>query len=866
MMTTSDWAKARVAFAEWPHVSVRADEPSTIRRLIDALKDLLEGGAGWRDVASLTRQVLLEARALGNTSPLIVSTDPALPTREQWAEAGCFTHPVDEGLISVSARPWHPRVQQGWAEEATAADLLEIYRGRQSRHQSRLDKVPADPFWNSALGYYFYHSVGQRQAARTVVTAPPGSTTIVCLPTGHGKTPVALAPILLGDKGNGVSIVVVPTVVLALDMERRTRELLEKRRRKSPTGHYAYTSDMPEDLKRQISEDVRTGRQPVLFTAPEAVTSSLQSPLDDAAHAGLLKYFVIDEAHLVEQWGNEFRPAFQVIAGQRRNWLRRAPKGYEPRTIAMSATLTAQQVQTIEHLFGSPGDTELVWASQLRSEPSYYIDSLNEKESRAEAVINALSYLPKPAILYVSRVEDAQDWVARIKEAGLHRTAMVTGKTHTDARRTALEGWSGLSSEGSVSTRFDVIVGTSAFGLGVDLSDVKTVVHACIPETVDRYYQEVGRGGRDGSPAIAYMATVPGIDLPVAEHLSRQVILKPETAQNRWNAMFQQRIADVPGGYLLDLDSLPTNLSIGYERNRLWNVRTLNLMTLAGLIELEAPQPPEILPDESHSTWQERTKEYYDTLASRVIVTFLDTKTNNPEHFEQTIARIRQKIIEAQDAALIQMKTLIRGDACISDILAEYYTIHRSAGKFITAKACRGCPHCRQNEEPRKDGRLYRSPWQAYPAVATWKRATTYPLQKFFSRNNQILSIYWGSDAEFHTLVPQLLESLASRGVAVMGGPGLDPTAAQRIQKEVVPKPLILDDDGQLLREFPGPIIWVISGTQDSLTDDELARFRGSEITYFIHSKSLKHPDKLHNYLTELHTGSISIARALRSL
>ena len=87
----------------------------------------------------------------------------------------------------------------------------------------------ADPFWTAALPdekYRKYFSIGQRQAARTVVLAPPGSFTTVCLPTGQGKTEVVLAAALLASQNRGTSVVIVPTVVLALDLERRIRKLL----------------------------------------------------------------------------------------------------------------------------------------------------------------------------------------------------------------------------------------------------------------------------------------------------------------------------------------------------------------------------------------------------------------------------------------------------------------------------------------------------------------------------------------------------------------------------------------------------------------------------------------------------------------
>ena len=95
--------------------------------------------------------------------------------------------------------------------------------------------------------------------------------------------------------------------------------------------------------------------------------------------------------------------------------------------------------------------------------------------------------------------------------AGFRRITQVTGDSSDEQRRSAIEGWRGEDTLGrTIPTRYDIVVGTSAFGLGVDMPDVRSVVHACVPETLDRFYQEVGRGGRDGRPSIACLASAPG--------------------------------------------------------------------------------------------------------------------------------------------------------------------------------------------------------------------------------------------------------------------------------------------------------------------------------------------------------------------
>ncbi|WP_327116681.1 protein DpdF [Nocardia sp. NBC_01730] len=864
-MTASDWVKAKQLFSAWPEMD-SSEIQGTIRRLADALAGLRTRSAGWRDITSLTRQILLEASASGNMSPLLVPVTSEMPTVEQWRSSGCEALITTVGTISVSAQPWHPSVSEGRATDAAKADLKEIYLGRDSAQRRSFNDVLGDPFWATALGYDNYYSLGQRQAARSVIMAPPGSTAIVCLPTGHGKTPVALAPTLLGGRAHGGSIVVVPTVVLALDMERRTRDLLEARGVKSPTGRYAFTGDLSEDVKKQLCDDVRYGRQPILFTSPEAVTTTLQRPLDEAAAAGSLRYFIIDEAHLVEQWGNEFRPDFQTMAGQRRNWLRRAPAGREPRTIAMSATLTAQQIETLENLFGAPQATDLVWASQLRTEPSYYIESLPTEVARREAVMHALARLPKPSILYVSTVEAAKDWAALLAESGMRRVIAVTGRSIPEDRREAMEGWGGRDATGRIPTRFDTVIGTSAFGLGIDLSDVKTVVHACMPETVDRYYQEVGRGGRDGSPSLAYMATVQK-DIRVAESLNAEIILLPKTAWERWDAMFQRRIPpDADGVYQIDLDSYPARLSMGFKTNRLWNIRALNLMVRTKLVELTSPKAPQQAEDEPHDTWQRRQQGYLESLPSRVDVQLMDGRTNDRDYFLRRIGPTRDRILTSQNSALERLRAAVRGDRCIADVLSDYYVVQRPEGTLETAPACRGCPHCREHQEFPVAGGFYRTPWEPHPPVVKWLDVPSDPLGTFRGPGQTSLNIWWERDDERRDLVPDLVTELCRRGMTIIGGEGISDAMTKRIQRESLPHALIVDSDEDMLTAFRGPLVWILDGSPESMNGAAAERFESSDVTYFIHCRNLEHPSRPGARLIDIHSSNISINRALRSL
>lgn len=854
-MSVDNWVTAQQVFGNWPTLPQPSGGVETSDRLTEALRGLFGGTAGHLDVVGLTRQILLEAAAHDNGSPLTVPIGKYLPTRPQWEDGGCTVLPSSEAALSVWAKEWTPTPGSSTDLERAAAhaDLLEIHRGLDSEVRRELSEVPADPFWSAALGsrYTHYRSTGQQQAARSVVLAPPGSTTIVCLPTGHGKTETVLAAALLGGT-RGLTLVVVPTVVLAIDMERRVRSIT------GSSDRFAYTG--AAETKREIIENIRSSRQRIVFTAPEAIAASLARPLEQLAETGALRSVVLDESHLVEQWGNNFRPEYQSIASQLRNWRRSAPPGTAPRVVALGATLTGLQLGTISQLFGDRTSTRVVWAGQVRTELSLYVDRFPTSEDRAAAVTRALTLLPRPSALYVSRIEDAHIWAARLRSAGLRRITTITGDSNREERQEALEGWSGRTANATLSTKFDVVVGTSAFGLGVDLPDVRSVVHACLPETVDRYYQEVGRGGRDGRPSTAYLATTTA-DEPIADKLNGQAIIGSAKAWERWTTMFHQCPHDDPQFFNLDLDSRPPRLAETSTQNQMWNVRTLNLMVRAGLVQMHPTDPPRRRDEEIDVEWSKRLEDHYKWIATHVRVS-LEERTNNLAYFNDRIEQTRRQILDGQWAALGRLRKAMSGEGCIGEDLADYYSTVFRGEQLTTAAACRGCPHCRRDGPP--ENGMYRTPWPPYPDVVWAPALVREPLGAFRSPGTPLLSVWWSDADEREDLVPRLTSRLCKGGLSIIGGPGLTDREAHGIQHSALPHPVIVDRDEWLLTASDLPLVWLAddSGTWHPSVE---SRLQGPGVTYLIHPRGLPHPDKAAPF-SDIHPASISVQVAGRAL
>ncbi len=628
-----------------------------------------------RDRAALIRGILMhDAEQQGGVSPVLrVPRNAEWPDPTMWKESGIAVIDQRTDHLLIQAQPWSP----AWLSGSLLASVEKPLFAKEPRQT--LDVVKGDPFL-ADMRLSAYRCQGQADAIRSILTAPEGSTLVINLPTGTGKSLCAHLPAILASETEGVSVVIVPTVALAIDQEQALASFVSH-----PTAYYSGRESQNEGIRNRI----RDGSQRIVFTSPEAIIQSLFVPLHLAAERGYLRYLFIDEAHMIELWGDEFRPAFQELAGWRKHLMRNAPT---LRTVLLSATITESSLDAMEGLFGSPGPFEHCSAVQLRPEPAYWFKRAGNKLDQQRFILDAVFHLPRPLILYTSEVEDADRWGNILRAAGYGRLEVMTGKTPNRKREAIVSAWR--------KREIDIVVATSAFGLGVDQPDVRVVLHACVPESLDRYYQEVGRGGRDGNAAMS-LVVYTASDIRTAEEMSGKMLITIERGRQRWSAMFHQKQADAryPDCYLVPIDVSPSfdakDIDMGGSaRNAAWNIRTLNLMSRSGLIEMDWQQ------------WEQAGTGVEYKGSTHRLVRILHNDHLQEDAWETLVEPYRLSSSRASGMSLVLMKELLQGKRCAADIFKEVYAIPERIGangrKGIAVQtACGGCPYCRQDaQEP----------------------------------------------------------------------------------------------------------------------------------------------------------------------
>jgi len=707
----SEFTSIANALRRWPTSTPSDLRLPHLRRLAACLSDLERGAdVGSADLATLVRQALRvgtePARGRTDEQKLLVpesSDGTPWPTIEQWRRHGVRAVPF-EGRLRLTAESWKPDwldtvgVPDG-VDAAVSEAPFEVGRRRHSEPVAG-DRFVEHVFPGAEHPFDTYTSQAHRQAVRSVLLCQPGATVFVVLPTGAGKSTVALAPLLARSANTGVSVMIVPTVALALDQERRTRELLGE-----PDGHFAYTGSTTDDARKQIRMGIRAGTQKVVFVSPEAISRSLTPALFQAAGAGHLRYFIIDEAHLVDQWGTEFRPDFQAVAGLRSELLaHQADRGHpKARTVLLTATMSSSTARLLQQLFVDHEPVVPMIANSLRPEPSYWLAESEGAAERTRRVVETVHHLPRPAIVYTSRPRWAREMLEELRRAGYRRVAMFTGETSDEERRRVLHGFR--------NDEIDIVVATSAFGLGVDQNDVRSVVHACIPETIDRYYQEVGRAGRDGRSSISVVCWTSG-DKMDAYKFSHPTVIDETLGLERWNSMLQT--ADWRGNYLgLDMNNLRPGIERESEQNEKWNVRTLGLLVRAGLARLgwETPGAEDVEIDR-----EELAIDVTDQRPDRIMLVELKWGAIDSQIWNERVVPVRDDVRESSDRAHELMLDALKPGAAICDLIRKAYTLSPETGfgdlpmDGRPALFCGGCPAHRTSSVT-SDNPLLRPIW-----------------------------------------------------------------------------------------------------------------------------------------------------------
>ncbi|HEX2103857.1 MAG TPA: ATP-dependent DNA helicase RecQ [Solirubrobacteraceae bacterium] len=312
---------------------------------------------------------------------------------------------------------------------------------------------------------------GQAEAAESVLA---GRDTLAVLSTGSGKSAIYQ---LAGLLSKGATLVVSPLIALQLDQVDALRE--------RALGAAQLNSSVPEGERADALAELAEDSLEFLFLAPEQLGNA--EVLDELA-AGAPSLIVVDEAHCISEWGHDFRPDYLRLGAAIETL------GHPP-VLALTATAAPPVRDEIVERLGLR-EPAIVVRGFDRPNIDLAVERFHDERHKDEALLDAVEAADKPGIVYAATRKRTEQIAAALAERGVETCAYHAGLKASD-REAAQERF--------MDGGLEAIVATTAFGMGVDKADVRFVFHAEIPESVDSYYQEVGRAGRDGEPARAVL-------------------------------------------------------------------------------------------------------------------------------------------------------------------------------------------------------------------------------------------------------------------------------------------------------------------------------------------------------------------------
>jgi ATP-dependent DNA helicase RecQ len=333
----------------------------------------------------------------------------------------------------------------------------------------RIERVAREAFGFGAL------RPGQREAIESVLA---GRDTLVVMSTGSGKSAIYQIAGLLTE---GATVVVSPLIALQRD---QVEDLAER----AVGGAAQINSTVPASERDRALAELAEDALEFVFLAPEQLANDEVLAELAVARPSLL---VVDEAHCISEWGHDFRPEYLRLGAA-------AEALGRPAILALTATAAPPVREEIAERLGLR-DPEVLVRGFDRPNIRLAVERFHGEqgaERKRRALENAIEAAAKPGIAYVATRRQAEELAAALCERGFRAAAY-----HGGMRGAERDGVQERFMDGDV----EVVSATTAFGMGIDKADVRWVFHAEISESLDAYYQEIGRAGRDGEPAEAML-------------------------------------------------------------------------------------------------------------------------------------------------------------------------------------------------------------------------------------------------------------------------------------------------------------------------------------------------------------------------
>jgi ATP-dependent DNA helicase RecQ len=326
----------------------------------------------------------------------------------------------------------------------------------------------SDPLLSILEQYWGYTSFRplQREAMEAVLG---GRDSLVILPTGGGKSLCFQVPALVGD---GLAIVVSPLIALMKD---QVDTLVS-----NGVPAACFHSGLSDETKAEVSAGITAGRYRLLYVAPERLAGDGRHGLFSRIGRQPVRFVAIDEAHCISQWGHDFRPEYRQLADLRQRWP-------DVSLHAFTATATGRVRRDIVSQLALRNPLELVGSFDRPNLVYRVVPRANLRKQLQEILAR---HRGEAGIVYCQSRREVDGLAEWLRENGVRAVPYHAGMGDLDRHRNQ-----------DAFLNEDVDVATVAFGMGIDRSDVRFVVHAGAPQSLEHYQQEAGRAGRDGLEA-----------------------------------------------------------------------------------------------------------------------------------------------------------------------------------------------------------------------------------------------------------------------------------------------------------------------------------------------------------------------------